>query len=131
MFPALLYARKTQRKAASRGFDWSDVRGPLKKVHEELAELKEEIESADDGSDDRLHASRRLNEEVGDVLFAATNVARKLQVDPEIALRQCSNRFIQRVEQAEKEAKKDGKDWCELDLDEQEHYYRTAKSQSQ
>ena len=130
VLPALLYARKAQRKAASHGFDWPDVDGPLKKVYEELSELEEEIDSTLDGPDDSVPANSRLGEEVGDILFATANVARKLQVDPEIALRESASRFIGRVEQAEQEAKKDGKNWRELDLDGQEHYYRMAKSRS-
>ena len=79
--PALLHARKVQRRAASTGFDFPGVEGPLQSVRDELAELE-----AAPSSDERFH-------ELGDVLFAAVNVARKLKLDPELALRAASGSF--------------------------------------
>ncbi len=130
VLPGLLYARKAQQRAASHGFDWPDVAGPLKKVNEELEEL-EQARTAEDTSDEGPAAIQRVYEEIGDVLFAVVNVARKLKADPEIALRDSARRFTERVELAEAEAEKDGKDWRSLDLDEQEHYYIKAKNESQ
>jgi uncharacterized protein YabN with tetrapyrrole methylase and pyrophosphatase domain len=65
--------------------------------------------------------------EVGDLLFTAVNLARALNVDPELALRATSARFVQRVERAAALAEKDGRDWRELDLEEQDRYYQLAK----
>jgi uncharacterized protein YabN with tetrapyrrole methylase and pyrophosphatase domain len=65
--------------------------------------------------------------EVGDVLFAGVNLARKLGVDPELALRGTVTRFRNRVETAEKLAARDGKDWTTLPLDEQDLYFDQAK----
>ena len=79
--PSPLYARKVQRRAASSGFDFPGVEGPLQAVRDELDELEAAAEP-----DERFH-------ELGDVLFAAVNVARKLRVDPELALRAASDRF--------------------------------------
>jgi uncharacterized protein YabN with tetrapyrrole methylase and pyrophosphatase domain len=66
-------------------------------------------------------------EEVGDVLFAAVNVARRLNVDPELALRSISDRFVERVEQAERLASEEGKRFAELELEQQDSYYDRAK----
>ena len=82
--PALLYAHKVQRKAASVGFDWDDVDGALPKVAEELDELRRRSASAVDGD---------IEAELGDLLFAVVNVARHLDVDPETALRGASAKF--------------------------------------
>ena len=83
--PAPLYARKLQRRAASSGFDFAGVEGPMQSVRDEL----DELEGAD-SPEERF-------DELGDVLFAAVNVARKLRVDPELALRAASDRFRSRV----------------------------------
>ncbi len=89
--PALERAAKLQRRAARTGFDWPDVAGPRAKVDEELAELDAETEQA------------RREEELGDLLFAVTNLARHLSIDPEDALRKANRKFESRfraIEQA-------------------------------
>ncbi len=111
--PAPLLARKVQRRAATHGFDWPHV--PYEAVDEELAELREAS-----GRDEQFH-------EVGDLLFSAVNVARKLKVDPELALRAASARFRERVEAAEALAASEGVAWTELSLDAQDGYYDRAK----
>jgi tetrapyrrole methylase family protein/MazG family protein len=98
--PSLLYAHKVQRKAASVGFDWPSVEDVYPKVAEELAELQ-----ADPGP-----------EEVGDLLFAAVNVARHLGVDPEVALRGATARFRGRFSAMERLAAARGLDVRALDL---------------
>jgi len=121
--PSLLHARKLQRRVASSGFEWPGVEGPLQSVRDEL----EELEAAAD-ADARFH-------ELGDVLFAAVNVARKLKVDPELALRAASERFRGRVETAVELAAREGRAWEDLPPDEQLAYYArgrlTADSPSQ
>src|SRR4051794_7693572 len=111
--PGPLYALKTQRRAASTGFDFEDV--PYDGVRGELEELEEASTR-----EERFH-------EVGDVLFAAVNVARKLKVDPELALRASSERFQGRVEAAEELARDDGRAWDELDPEAQLGYYARAR----
>jgi XTP/dITP diphosphohydrolase/tetrapyrrole methylase family protein/MazG family protein/ATP diphosphatase len=111
--PGPLYARKVQRRAASTGFDFEGV--PYDTVRAEL----DELEAADD-REARFH-------EVGDVLFAAVNLARKLKVDPELALRAASDRFRERVEGAEGLAASDGADWNDLGPDAQLAYYARAR----
>jgi XTP/dITP diphosphohydrolase/tetrapyrrole methylase family protein/MazG family protein/ATP diphosphatase len=112
--PALLHARKVQRRAASSGFDGVDV--PYDAVAAELAEL----EAAGADRDAAFH-------EVGDVLFAAVSVARKLHVDPELALRAASARFRGRVEAAEALAARAGRAWDELGPDDKLSFYAEAR----
>jgi MazG family protein len=125
--PALLYAQKVQRRARAVGFEYPDVDGALADLDDEVRELKEAIAEA--GGEPPLEAEPHPDvlEELGDVLFAAVNVARRLNVDPELALRAMSDRFIARVERAEKLAGSEGKRWTELDLDEQDSYFDRAK----
>jgi XTP/dITP diphosphohydrolase/tetrapyrrole methylase family protein/MazG family protein/ATP diphosphatase len=111
--PGPLYARKVQRRAATTGFDFDHV--PYDGVSGELSELE-----AAQTREEQFH-------EVGDVLFAAVNVARKLKVDPELALRAASDRFRGRVEAAESLAQAGGKAWAELSPDAQLGYYAQAR----
>ena len=113
--PSLLHARKVQRRAASSGFDFPGVEGPLQSVRDEL----EELEAAAD-ADARFH-------ELGDVLFAAVNVARKLKVDPELALRAASERFRGRVEAGVELAAREGRAWEDLTPDQQLTYYARGR----
>ena len=112
--PALLHARKVQRRAASSGFDFDRV--PYDAVSGEL----EELEAAGTDRDAVFH-------EVGDLLFAAVNVARKLRVDPELALRTASGRFRWRIEEAERLASEAGVDWDALAADDKLTYYIQAR----
>jgi MazG family protein len=109
--PALLYARKVQQRAKHVGFEYPDLDGAVADLDEELRELKEDWSA----------------NELGDVLFAAVNVARKLDVDPELELRAAAQRFRSRVETAEALAAGEGKDWQALPLDEQDAYFDKAK----
>jgi len=116
--PALLHARKVQRRAAAVGFEYPDLAGALADLEDELAELKAEL---DGGSAERRAA------ELGDLLFACVNVARRLEADPELELRQATRRFVARVETAERLAAVDGREWTELELVEQDRYFDLAK----
>lgn len=115
--PSLLHARKVQRRAASSGFDFPGVEGPLQSVRDELAELE-----AAPSADARFH-------ELGDVLFAAVNVARKLKLDPELALRAASERFRGRVEAGVALAAREDRAWDDLTPEEQLAYYARARLQ--
>jgi XTP/dITP diphosphohydrolase/tetrapyrrole methylase family protein/MazG family protein/ATP diphosphatase len=112
--PALLHARKVQRRAASSGFDFDHV--PYDAVRDELAEL----EAAGRDRDEVFH-------EVGDLLFAAVNIARKLRADPELALRSASARFRDRVESAERLATEAGAEWDALDPGDKLSFYAQAR----
>jgi MazG family protein len=124
--PALLYARKVQRRAATLGFEYPDVAGALADLEDELAELRESLAEAPE-TPLETEPHRHVLEEVGDVLFAAVNVARRLNVDPELALRAMSDRFVTRVERAAELAAREGRDWAALPLEEQDRYFDRAK----
>jgi MazG family protein len=113
--PGPLYARKVQRRAASTGFDFEGIEAPLEAIREELSELE------------RAGTEKERFDELGDVLFAAVNVARKLRVDPELALRASADRFRQRVLAASELASSDGRNWNDLGPDEQLGYYARAR----
>ena len=119
--PALLQARKVQRRAAAVGFEYPNLAGALADLEDELAELKAEL---DDGSPERRAA------ELGDLLFACVNVARRLDADPELELRQATQRFVTRVEEAERLAAAEGRTWTELELADQDRYFDLAKETS-
>jgi ATP diphosphatase len=92
-FPALLRAAKISRRAARIGFDWPDARGVIAKINEEVAEIEAEI-AAGTGPD-------RLEDEVGDLLFATASLARKLDIEPETALRHATAKFERRFRRVE------------------------------
>jgi len=113
--PSLLHARKVQRRVASSGFDFPGLEGSLQSVRDELAELE-----AAGTPDERYH-------ELGDLLFAVVNVARKLKVDPELALRSASERFRGRVSAASDLAASEGGSWDDLPPEQQLSYYARAR----
>jgi len=125
--PSLLYARKVQRRARAVGFEYADVAGAVADLDDELRELKEAIAEAGGDPAPETEPDPHVFEELGDVLFAAVNVARRLNVDPELALRAMSDRFVARVERAQRLADAEGKSWTELGLDEQDRYFDLAK----
>lgn len=124
-FPALLEAQKVQRRAAGRGFDWSELAGAVDKVREELGEL-EEAARAHEGKDREGAAKDALEEEVGDVLFAVTSLARRLGVDAELALRATTRKFVRRYEALEAWAAREGVRLDELSDEELVRRFREA-----
>ena len=126
VLPALLEARKVQRRAATVGYDWPDLDGPLAKVREELGELEAALADAGPPAPES-EADPSVQHEVGDLLFTVVNVARRVNVDPELALRATTRRFTSRVELAAELAAADGDEWRELELDRQDAYYERAK----
>ena len=125
--PALLHARKVQRRASTAGYDWPDLAGPFEKVREELAELDGAV-SEHGAPAPETEPSAAVAHEIGDVLFTVVNVARKLNVDPELALRATTARFVTRVERAVELAADAGEDWAQLDLEAQDAWYERAKA---
>ena len=109
--PGLLYARKIQQRAKAVGFEYPDLAGALADLADELRELEEQPSG----------------DELGDVLFAAVNVARRLEVDPELEVRRASQRFRRRVEVAEELAAETGENWSEMPLERQDAYFDQAK----
>ncbi|MGB9813776.1 MAG: nucleoside triphosphate pyrophosphohydrolase [Thermovenabulum sp.] len=117
--PALMKAYKVQEKAARVGFDWENVDGAFSKVQEELQEIQEVYKS---------EKSEKIKEEIGDLLFAVVNVARFLKVDPELALRDATKKFIRRFKYIEDEAKKQSKDLRKMTLGEMDILWEEGKN---
>jgi MazG family protein len=126
--PALMHARKVQRRAAAVGFEYPDLGGAVGDFESELEELRGELAGKPEPLAERP-PDPRVAAELGDVLFAAVNVARRLNVDPELELRRASARFVDRVERAEQLAAEHGETWTKLDLERQDHWYDLAKEE--
>lgn len=116
--PALLRAEKLQKRAARTGFDWTETPPIFDKLEEEIAEVKEAMASGD---------ADAVEDEVGDLLFVVANLARRLSVDPEQALRKANAKFERRFRAMEAEAARDAVDFAALSLDEQEAYWQRVK----
>ena len=116
--PALLMALRVSEKASRVGFDWPDVEGVWAKVMEEIGELKEAMDRKD---------NQLIEAELGDVLFAIANIARKVGVDPETALRLMLLRFKKRFKYLEEEARRLGKDLSDMPLETLDSLWEEAK----
>lgn len=117
--PALMRAEKLQKRAARTGFDWINPKDILDKLEEEKAEIEEAM-----GSGDQDH----IEEEIGDLLFVAANLARRLKVDPEIALRKANTKFERRFRAMEQEATAQDQDFSTLSLEAQESLWQQVKA---
>ena len=113
--PALQWAWSLQRRAANVGFDWPNVDGALDKVREEVEELRDAPTVED------------REAEFGDLLFSLVNVARKLGMNPEDALRAATGRFEARFRIMERKAKAEGRDLKDLPIEELDQYWEAAK----
>jgi nucleoside triphosphate diphosphatase len=118
--PALVRAAKLQKRAARVGFDWPKAAQVLGKIEEEIAELRAEL--ADPADQDRL------SDEIGDLLFAAVNLARHLDVDAEAALRRCNAKFERRFGKVEDALGARGQRLEDASLDEMEALWQEAKA---
>jgi len=119
--PATTRAVKLQNRAARVGFDWTDARDILAKIKEETAELEVEI-NANKGLDS-------IEDEMGDLLFALVNLARRLEVDPETALRRTNRKFERRFREIENRLASKGRDIKEASLDEMERIWIEIKQE--
>jgi ATP diphosphatase len=119
--PALTRAAKIQRRAARVGFDWSKPVQVIDKIHEEIDEVTHEVEVG--------ASSERLEDEIGDLLFACVNLARKLDVDPEGALRRGTAKFERRFRRIETLLAAGGKTPEAVSLDEMEALWGRAKAE--
>ena len=123
--PALLKAQRSQEKAARVGFDWKDAKGPLAKIREELAGLEEAVAASDDTALDP-----HVKEELGDLLFSVTNLARHLKADSESALEGATAKFARRFRAVESGAKEAGRDLKGMSLAEMEALWDAAKGKA-
>jgi len=114
--PALTRAEKIQKRAAQVGFDWPDVQGVIDKVAEEVAEIK----AAD--------STAAIEEEFGDLLFTLVNYARRMDIDPENALRRATSKFERRFRGVEVRVKGEGGEVRHTSLEDLERHWQTEKS---
>ncbi|HHT69204.1 MAG TPA: nucleoside triphosphate pyrophosphohydrolase [Limnochordia bacterium] len=120
VFPALMRAEKIQKKAAKVGFDWDDTPDVVEKIHEELTELEQAMQSG---------LQEDVEDELGDLLFATVNLSRFVDVDPEFALQKATAKFVERFHLVESYAKEEGVDMNDLNLDELNLLWDRAKDQ--
>ena len=123
--PALMEAHQLSTKAARVGFDWQKVEDIFDKLHEEIEELRSAIKEHATSNDEAAHA--RVREEMGDLLFAATNIARHMQVEPESALKLTNRKFRQRFGYIEEKLHKNERTFEGASLDELEDLWQEAK----
>lgn len=119
--PALTAAFRIGEKAAGCGFDWEEANDVVMKIDEELAELKAEIFSEGERSPEKIE------NEIGDLLFAISSLSRKLAIEPEVALRKALTKFRARFESMEKEVRAQGKTMGDFSLDELEDIWQKLK----
>ena len=118
--PAMIRAVRLQEKASTVGFDWNDPRAVLDKLAEEIGEIEAELTAP-------VREPERLEDEVGDLLFAVANLARHLKVDPDQALRRTNAKFIRRFASIETALAAKGRGPAEATLDEMEALWQAAK----
>ena len=116
--PALLEGYQLTKKAARIGFDWETVDGIFEKLREETEELQQVLEK---------RGSKEIEDEVGDILFAAMNLARFLKIDPEIAMKKASGKFARRFREMERVARGEGKSLGEIERGRMESLWDAAK----
>ena len=116
--PALVQCKKIQDRAANHGFDWTEVEPVYDKVLEELEEVKEAWESGN---------QEHIEEEIGDLLLVAVNLARHMQVEPEQALKKSTRKFTRRFEYIENKVLQSGREVKQCELDELDSLWNEAK----
>jgi MazG family protein len=119
--PALLRAFKIGKRAAEVGFDWVRADDVMAKIEEEVGELRETLEA-------NAPDAGRMEEEMGDLLFAIANLARKLGIEPEAALRRANDKFTRRFEEMERAIATSGRSMRDMNLEDLEAAWQTAKS---
>lgn len=140
--PALMRAQKAQSKAARVNFDWTELRDVIAKVEEELAEVKSAIAAQDrqrsrrepsdadgrpDGSTSEQRVNQSIEDEIGDLLFAVVNLARKCRFDAESALQKATDKFVTRFNRLEDELHAQGKKLGDVDLAELDAIWNEIK----
>ncbi len=115
--PALAYSQEIQRRAARFGFDWENIDGIIDKLVEEVAEVR------------KAESKARQAEEFGDVVFTLANLARRLDIDLEVALREAGSRFYRRFTRMEKDCRERGVNLSQLSLVEQDKLWEESKGE--
>lgn len=118
--PPIVKAMRIQEKVRSVGFDWEEVDQVLNKIHEELSELKNEIENKN---------FKKIKGEVGDLLFSIINYSRFIGIDPEEALEKTNIKFVNRFNFMENQILKEGKVFKNMNLKEMDEYWEMSKAQ--
>ena len=126
-FPPLLRAYKMQKKAAKKGFDWPSLEPTRAKILEELKEVDEAAAQVQQNGSDQNRA--HLEEEVGDLFFAAVNYARKLGVDPELAMNAANKKFYKRFSYVEDQCAKNDVEMIQENLDKMDEFWNQAKGE--
>jgi MazG family protein len=116
--PALQRAHKLQKRAARTGFDWTQPEQIFEKLQEEIGEVREAVEEGKQG---------HIEDEIGDLLFVVANLARRLSIDPEEALRKANAKFERRFRAMEDAAESKGETFSSLSLENQEEYWQSVK----
>jgi len=117
--PALTRAEKIQKRAARSGFDWDKAETIFDKLDEETLEVREAMASGDKDA---------IEDEIGDLLFVVSNLARHLRIDPELALRRANGKFERRFRAMERAASDRGETFSDLDINAQEAYWQQVKA---
>lgn len=126
--PALMEAHQLATKAARVGFDWQNVEDIFDKLHEEIGELRAAIREHREAGAEAEAEQQRVREELGDLIFAVTNIARHLSVEPEAALKLTNRKFRRRFRHIERGLRARGRTPNEATLDEMEVLWQEAKS---
>lgn len=116
--PSMIKAYRIQEKANGVGFDWHNEKEVWDKVQEELSELRQEVDNQSD----------KVEDELGDVLFALINYARFIRINPDDALEKSNRKFIRRFQYIENQAKNAGRKLTDLSLEEMESFWQAAKN---
>ena len=127
--PALMEAHQLSTKAARVGFDWQRIEDIFDKLEEEIAELRAAIQTHATSNDEADHT--QVREELGDLLFAVTNIARHLRVEPEAALKLTNRKFRRRFGYIESKLRERGQNFEATTLEEMESLWQEAKSDEQ
>ena len=117
--PAMTKSMRIQEKVKSVGFDWDHKEEVVKKIYEELSELKEEI--------NKKNNEKKIKDEIGDLIFSVINMARFINIDPEEALESTNKKFIKRFQHMEDEVKENKKSLKKMTLEEMNNYWEKSK----